>query len=110
MPKSLAHKPRAATKHQGPFLSASRDAVVSDAFFSKPLTFRRLDHRHDIHLVLTSSPAFRRGDSCFIEPSRTAHQMQIGLTDSPQADTASPAANTLRAAFTSRSWIDPHSG
>lgn len=36
--------------------------------------------------------------------------MQTGLTDSPWADTASPAAKTLRAAFTSRSWIAPHSG
>ena len=33
-----------------------------------------------------------------------------GLTASPRADTASPAANTLRAAFTSRSWHEPHSG
>nr|WP_256205423.1 hypothetical protein [Nitrosomonas cryotolerans] len=36
--------------------------------------------------------------------------MQTGLTDSPRADTASPAAKTLRAALMSRSWIDPHSG
>lgn len=36
--------------------------------------------------------------------------MQTGLTDSPWADTASPAAKTLRAAFTSRSWMLPHSG
>ena len=36
------------------------------------------------------------------EPFRT--YMQTGLTDSPWADTASPAAKTLRAAFTSRSW------
>ena len=36
--------------------------------------------------------------------------MHTGLTASRWADTASPAANTLRAAFTSRSWIDPHSG
>src|SRR5688572_5538914 len=34
----------------------------------------------------------------------------MGLMHSPQADTASPAANTLRAALTSRSWIVPHSG
>src|SRR6201997_1973262 len=34
----------------------------------------------------------------------------MGFTLSPWADTASPAARTLRAAFTSRSWIDPHSG
>ena len=38
-------------------------------------------------------------------------QRDTGLTASPRADdTASPAANTLRAAFTSRSWIEPHSG
>ena len=37
--------------------------------------------------------------------------MQTGLTDSPRAaDTASPAAKTLRAALMSRSWIVPHSG
>ena len=36
--------------------------------------------------------------------------MQTGLTDSPKADTARPAAKTLRAAFISRSWTDPHSG
>ena len=36
--------------------------------------------------------------------------MHTGLTASPWADTASPAAKTLRAAFISRSWIDPHSG
>lgn len=34
----------------------------------------------------------------------------MGLTLSPWADTASPAAKTLRAAFMSRSWIEPHSG
>jgi hypothetical protein len=33
-----------------------------------------------------------------------------GLTDSPRADTANPAAKMLRAALTSRSWITPHSG
>src|SRR5260370_25557507 len=33
-----------------------------------------------------------------------------GLTASPQADTASPAANTFFAALTSRSWTQPHSG
>ena len=32
------------------------------------------------------------------------------LTFSPKANTASPAAKMLRAAFTSRSWIVPHSG
>ena len=37
-------------------------------------------------------------------------QRDTGLTDSPWADTASPAANTFRAAFTSRSWVAPHSG
>ena len=37
-------------------------------------------------------------------------QRDTGLTASPRTDAASPAANTLRAAFTSRSWIDPHSG
>ena len=36
--------------------------------------------------------------------------MQTGLTDSPQTDTASPAAKTLRAALISRSWWVPHSG
>lgn len=36
--------------------------------------------------------------------------MHTGLTVSPWADTASPAAKTLRAAFMSRSWIAPHSG
>ena len=36
--------------------------------------------------------------------------MHTGLTASPWADTASPAAKTLRAALMSRSWIDPHSG
>ena len=36
--------------------------------------------------------------------------MYTGFTASPWADTASPAAKTLRAAFMSRSWIDPHSG
>ena len=36
--------------------------------------------------------------------------MQTGLTVSPWADTASPAARTLRAALMSRSWIVPHSG
>ncbi|SFP32705.1 hypothetical protein SAMN05216419_10011, partial [Nitrosomonas cryotolerans] len=36
--------------------------------------------------------------------------MQTGLIDSPRANTASPAAKTLRAALMSRSWIDPHSG
>ena len=35
--------------------------------------------------------------------------MQTGFTDSPRADTASPAAKTLRAALMSRSWIVPHS-
>src|ERR1700758_3646114 len=34
----------------------------------------------------------------------------MGFTLSPWADTASPAAKTLRAALTSRSWITPHSG
>ncbi len=33
-----------------------------------------------------------------------------GLTFSPQTNPASPAVNTLRAAFTSRSWRLPHSG
>lgn len=33
-----------------------------------------------------------------------------GLTISPQASPASPAVRILRAAFTSRSWTDPHSG
>ena len=33
-----------------------------------------------------------------------------GLTASPQADTASPAAKMFFAAFTSRSWTAPHSG
>src|SRR6266566_3573875 len=33
-----------------------------------------------------------------------------GLTDSPQAATASPAANTFLAALISRSWSTPHSG
>ena len=33
-----------------------------------------------------------------------------GFTFSPQADTASPAAKTLRAALMSRSWTAPHSG
>src|SRR5699024_9175946 len=42
------------------------------------------------------------------QPMRT--YMHTGLTASPWADTASPAAKTLRAAFISRSWIDPHSG
>jgi hypothetical protein len=36
--------------------------------------------------------------------------MQTGFTDSPRADTASPAAKTLRAALMSRSWTAPHSG
>src|SRR5690554_1427127 len=36
--------------------------------------------------------------------------MHTGLTASPWADTASPAAKTLRAAFMSRSCTDPHSG
>src|SRR5574340_573762 len=36
--------------------------------------------------------------------------MQTGLTDSRWAETASPAAKTLRAALMSRSWIAPHSG
>lgn len=36
--------------------------------------------------------------------------MHTGLTVSRWADTASPAAKTLRAAFMSRSWVDPHSG
>ena len=36
--------------------------------------------------------------------------MQTGFTVSPRADTANPAAKTLRAALTSRSWIEPHSG
>ncbi len=36
--------------------------------------------------------------------------MHTGLTASRWADTASPAARTLRAALMSRSWIDPHSG
>lgn len=35
--------------------------------------------------------------------------MQTGLTVSPWADTASPAAKTLRAALMSRSWTLPHS-
>lgn len=34
----------------------------------------------------------------------------MGFTLSPWADATSPAAKTLRAAFTSRSWVDPHSG
>lgn len=42
------------------------------------------------------------------QPDRT--YMQTGLTDSPRADTASPAAKTLRAALMSRSWMLPHSG
>lgn len=33
-----------------------------------------------------------------------------GLTVSPQTDTASPAARTLRAALISRSWVAPHCG
>ena len=37
-------------------------------------------------------------------------QRDTGLTASPRADTASPAAKTLRAAFTSRSCGTPHSG
>src|SRR5574343_621126 len=36
--------------------------------------------------------------------------MQTGLTLSPLADTASPAANILRAALMSRSWRVPHCG
>ena len=36
--------------------------------------------------------------------------MQTGITDSPRADTARPAAKTLRAALMSRSWMLPHSG
>ena len=36
--------------------------------------------------------------------------MQTGFTDSPRADTASPAAKIFRAALMSRSWILPHSG
>ena len=32
------------------------------------------------------------------------------LTFSPKANTASPAAKTLRAALRSRSWVVPHSG
>ncbi len=32
------------------------------------------------------------------------------LTFSPKANTASPAAKTLRAALRSRSWVAPHSG
>ena len=36
--------------------------------------------------------------------------MQTGLTFSPLANTASPAAKILRAALMSRSWIAPHSG
>lgn len=36
--------------------------------------------------------------------------MHTGLTVSPGADTAGPAARMLRAALTSRSWLLPHSG
>ena len=36
--------------------------------------------------------------------------MPSPLTFSPKANTASPAAKMLRAAFTSRSWVVPHSG
>ena len=36
--------------------------------------------------------------------------MPLPLTFSPKANTASPAAKMLRAAFTSRSWITLHSG
>lgn len=36
------------------------------------------------------------------------HQLRGGLTPSPQASTASPAARMFMAAFTSRSWTAPH--
>ena len=54
-------------------------------------------------------PRINSWDSCFTESSQSPYR-QTGLTDSPQADTASPAARILRAAFMSRSWITPHSG
>jgi hypothetical protein len=38
------------------------------------------------------------------------NQMLTGLTSTPWADTARPAAKTLRAALMSRSWMLPHSG
>ncbi|SEA98583.1 hypothetical protein SAMN05660964_03049 [Thiothrix caldifontis] len=37
-------------------------------------------------------------------------EMLSPLTFSPKANTASPAAKMLCAAFTSRSWVAPHSG
>ena len=55
-------------------------------------------------------PDLKDGDSHFKECNPTSSQRDMGLTLSPWADTASPAAKTLRAALMSRSWIAPHSG
>lgn len=47
--------------------------------------------------------------SWFIDDCPIREDSRWGLTPSPQAETASPAALMLRAAFTSRSWVVPQS-
>ena len=43
-----------------------------------------------------------------VEPK--PHNAALGFTDSPQANAVSPTAFIFFAAFTSRSWLAPHSG
>src|SRR5690606_2746338 len=61
------------------------------------------------HRALTAPFPKGERDSHFTEPSRrTSSLMHSGLTVSPWANTASPAANTLCAALMSRSWSALH--
>lgn len=57
-----------------------------------------------------TAPSQKAEDSQFTEDSLFTLTCKQVYTFSPRADTASPAAKTLRAALMSRSWIVSHSG